>query len=46
MGLSYETFYYTRQELPKREFRQFTKDWQYAGCGADELAQFIKGAKV
>ena len=29
-------------ELPIRKFNSFTKDWSYAGCHPQELADFIR----
>lgn len=41
----WDSVYYTRHELPKREFRTLTADWPYAGCRPDdELVPFIKKA--
>jgi hypothetical protein len=42
MGFKAEEVYYYRQELPKREFRHLTADWEYAGCPPDKIAAFIK----
>lgn len=28
--------------LKKREFKELTKGWEYAGCRSDDLAKFIK----
>lgn len=32
---------YVFQELPVREFKQLTKDWQYAGCKWEDIRQHI-----
>jgi hypothetical protein len=38
----WDSVYYTRHEMKKREFRRLTADWQYAGCRPeDELVPFI-----
>jgi hypothetical protein len=43
MDLDWESVYYTRHELPIREFNRTTKDWAYAGCRPnDELVPFIR----
>ena len=43
MGLDWESIYYTRHELPIREFNRTTKDWPYAGCSPkDDLVPFIR----
>lgn len=36
------SIHFEREELPIREFNRLTKNWQYAGCNSQELAQFIK----
>ncbi len=41
MGLDWENVYYTRQQLGKREFRELTKDWPYAGCTMAEIIACI-----
>lgn len=43
-GQSWEphsTYYYV-SELGKRDFKQVTQDWQYAGCNPETLAQFVR----
>lgn len=42
MGLGWESVYYIRTELPKREFRTQTGDYPYAGCAPGALAAFVK----
>lgn len=42
LGLDWSTVYYTRQVLPKREFRRLTKEWEYSGCHPDAIAQYIR----
>src|SRR5215472_6464371 len=42
MGLEWENVYYVRHELPKREFRRLTKEWNYAGCAPEALADYIR----
>lgn len=34
----------SREELPIREYDSLVKDWAYAGCPPEEIAQFIKTA--
>lgn len=45
-GESYEPrdIYYTNEELPIRQFNHLTKQWSYAGCQPQDLAQWIKAA--
>jgi hypothetical protein len=28
--------------MGKREFKRLTKDWPYAGCSGEEIAQFVR----
>ena len=41
-GLEWNEFYYTRHVMKKREFKQLTAEWQYAGCPPSEIMAFIK----
>ena len=38
----WDSVYYTRHEMKKREFRELTGEWAYAGCRPeDEIVPFI-----
>jgi hypothetical protein len=38
----WDSVYYTRHEMKKREFRELTNGWPYAGCRPeDEIVPFI-----
>lgn len=41
MDLSKNGIEYVYQELPVREFKQLTKDWQYAGCKWEDIRPHI-----
>ena len=42
LGLDSENAYQTITEIPIREFNRLTKPWGYAGCTAEELAQYVR----
>jgi hypothetical protein len=42
LGMEWANVYYIRRELPKREFSRLTKSWNYAGCAAEALADYIQ----
>jgi hypothetical protein len=33
---------YSTTELPIREFNRLKKDWPYAGCASEDIAEFIR----
>lgn len=35
-------WYITEQELPIRKFDRMVKKWPHAGCGGDEILEYIK----
>ena len=42
MGLEWDEVYYYRTEMGKRDFRELTADWSYAGCPPKEIAAHIR----
>ncbi len=43
MKLEYEECFYTVTEMPIREFNRLTKQWAYAGCPPEAIADYIRG---
>lgn len=41
-GLDFEEVHSTIKDLGIREFNYMTRNWKYAGCTADQLAEYVR----